>query len=351
MQHDEEEFWGQIKPSAMPNLTQYDFVEAIHPAKGDEVESKCDTVTFYNHSTHPSPRRAKWSEFEDLVAEERRIKELGKGYAVIIRRSKIERNGYDAWETHSIEAQSPRLRKFLDEVFSGYVSWYPDAMPYAVAPPFKPYVHRWEKLLELAQQLDPKTADELKLLRGELEQPISSYLSILGRIRTTGTVTFRDLWIILAPGCLMVSSKGGNIYVSTLVKVDFFKGDQQNPPYYTIKLARVDWNGSYCGLEVYEEVINKYDDDSFITKLQTYPLEFTPEAMKTKEMLQERGRKFESLRGFHIKTCTGKKYVRHYNMSGDCIAEVEKPVSQRRCQNDRAMTRLTTRNHRFLGAS
>ena len=149
----------------------------------------------------------------------------------------------------------------------------------------------------------------------------------------------------------MVSSKSASIYVSTLVKADIVPGDQSNPPYYVIKLARVNWNGSYCGLEVHEEVINQYDDDRFITKLQTYPLEFTPDPITIRDMLYERGRKFESLRGFHIKTCTGKKYVRHYNMSGDCIAEVEKPVSQRRCQNDRAMTRLTTRNHRFLGAS
>jgi hypothetical protein len=288
---------------------------------------RCETMALYNHSPDSPARNAKWSEFQDLSAEEKRIKELGKAFVVIHRRSKVEKDGNETWITHSIEAQSPRLKVLLDVVFADYPHWYPDATPYAVAPPFKPFVHRWDSILELGKQQDSKAADELQLLRSELEQPIASHLSALERVKKTGTVSFEALWLILAPGCLMVSNENGNTCVSSLVKVDFMPARDGCPAYWVLKLARLNWNGSYSGFEGDVERIYEYNDSILGTKLNIYPIEFAPDRREIEEKLLARGRKFESLRGFHIKTCTGKKYVRQYDSARGCYVEVEKPVS------------------------
>ncbi|KAM4060034.1 ATPase family associated with various cellular activities (AAA) domain-containing protein [Hirsutella rhossiliensis] len=283
-----------------------------------EEGALCEIMTLYNHST--SRRDAKWSEFEDLAAEEERLAELGRKFAVIHRRSRVETDGHLSWVTHSVEAQSPRLRSLLDAVFSDYPSWYPDATPYAIAPPFKPYVHRWDRIMELCDQAD---SDELQLLRRELEQPIGSYLSALDSARKTGTVSFRNLWLILAPGSLVVSQKSGSPCVSTLARVGFVPATRACPAYWALTLVHVDWNGESCGLGSQAQNILEYEDSILVTKLDIIPLEFAPDRKGLQAKLLARGRKFEALRGFHTRAYTGKKYVRQGSFM------VEKPVSGR----------------------
>ncbi|KAF2176932.1 P-loop containing nucleoside triphosphate hydrolase protein [Zopfia rhizophila CBS 207.26] len=293
-----------------------------------DFDTKVDIITFYNHSTDPAKHNSRWSEFQDPVIEENRLRDLGKAFAIIHRQSKVEKDDIVSWVTTSIEAQSPRLRKVLDAIFSDYLSWYPDGSPYAVAPPFKPYVHRWDTFLEVSKQdVDTKTAEELQMLRRELEPRVSGYLSALERTKQTGTISFEMLWLILAPGCLMVSKKGGNIQVSSLVEVNFIPETRGQPAYYLLSLASVDWNGSYCGLKIDCEKIPEYDEAISVTKLPVYPAKFTVNWAQMKQKLLARGRKFESLLGFHTKTCSGKKYTHEIDPYRGCVKEIEKPVS------------------------
>ncbi|KAF2965665.1 hypothetical protein GQX73_g7922 [Xylaria multiplex] len=305
------------------------FIEELKPTGQAMEDIRCESLALYNHFPDSSFPNAKWSEFPNLSAEEKRIKELGKAFVVIHRRSKIEKDGNEAWITHSIEAQSPELRVLLGAVFAEYPQWYPDATPYAVSPPFKPFVHRWDRILELRKQQGSKAIKQLELLCSELEQPIESHLSALERVKKTQTVSFEALWLILAPGCLMVSKENGNTIVSRLLKADFVAARQDHPAFWRLKVARLNWNGSHSGFEGGVERITKYNDSIFITKLPIYPIEFAPDRRGIEEKLLVRGRKFESLRGFHIKTCTGKKYVRKYIPIRGCYAEEENPVSGR----------------------
>ncbi|KAI0966031.1 P-loop containing nucleoside triphosphate hydrolase protein [Xylaria arbuscula] len=288
-----------------------------------------ESLALYNHFTDSKPRNVKWSEFPNLSTEEKRIKELGKAFVVIHRRSKIEKDGNEAWITHSIEAQSPQLRVLLDAVFAEYPQWYPDSTPYAVSPPFKPFVHRWDRILELRKQQDLKTIKQLELLCSELEQPIATHLSALERVKKTQTVSFEALWLILAPGCLMVSKENGNTIVSRLVKADFVAAREPHPAFWALRVAQLNWNGSHFGFEVGVERITEYNDSIFITKLPIYPIEFAPDRREIEEKLLARGRKFEALCSFHIKTCTGKKHVRKYIPARGCYGEEENPVSGR----------------------
>lgn len=119
----------------------------------DDTGMLCETKSLYNHSSNYGTTHVPWSEFENPTAEEQRILGLGKLFAVIHRYSRVQHDETEvAWVTHSIEARSPRLRKVLDQIFSGYLGWYPDDSPYSVASPFKPYVHRWEDISRLSNR-------------------------------------------------------------------------------------------------------------------------------------------------------------------------------------------------------
>ncbi|KAI0411715.1 P-loop containing nucleoside triphosphate hydrolase protein [Xylaria grammica] len=309
--------------------------------EGDCIDSKCMVKNLYNHATNSRARHAKWSFFEDPIAEEQRIKEMGKAYAVIHRLTKIgSDDGESSWTTHSIEAQSPRLRKLLDEIFCDYPDWYLDATPYAVAPPFKPFVHRWDKVLESYKQHGLPT-NEVELLRKELEPRLKSHLSALERVKSTKTVAFDLLWLILAPGCLMLSHENGKICVSRLRAVKFVPQLRDNPPYWHLTLDRIDWNGAYHGFAGASARIDYYEEPILVTKLDIYPLEFATNQSEIQDLLLVRGEKFASLRGSHVKTCTGKKYTLELDNKGNW-KKIQKPVSGRviidayayyKCQN------------------
>ena len=103
----------------------------------DPIGAKFEVKSLFNHD--PQSRHALWSEFENSTDEEQRVKNLGKDFAVVHRFSKVEKDDDEyAWVPHSIEARSPLLRKTLDRIFSDYPSWYPDAKPYTISPPFNP---------------------------------------------------------------------------------------------------------------------------------------------------------------------------------------------------------------------
>ncbi|KAI1300822.1 P-loop containing nucleoside triphosphate hydrolase protein [Xylaria venustula] len=304
-------------------------VEELKPASQATDSIRYKSLALYNHFPDSKQRIVKWSEFPNLSKEEKRIKEMSKAFVVIHRRSKIEKDGNEAWITHSIEAQSPQLRILLNAVFDEYPQWYPDATPYAVSPPFKPFVHRWDRILELRKQQDSEAIKQLELLCNELEQPIATHLSALEGVKKTQTISFESLWLILAPGCLMVSKENGDTIVSRLLNAEFVAARESHPAFWLLRVSQLNWNGSHFGFEVGAERITEYNDSIFITKLPTYPIEFAPDRREIEENLLARGRKFETLCGFHIKTCTGKKYVRKYIPARGCYGEEENPVSGR----------------------
>jgi len=315
------------RPRIFGSLESQRHMEDLEAVDDIDVGTKCQAMSLYDHDPDSNAKNAKWSEFEDPAAEENRVKELGKAFVIIHRRSKVAKDGNETWITHSIEAQSEKLRILLSAIFSDYPGWYPDSAPFAVRPPFKPYVHRWDTIVQLSERQHSGVAKELQLLRQELEQPIASHLAALEKVKNTETISFEALWLILAPGCLVVSNEDGHTCVSSLLKVEFVPAEPPCPAFWSLKLVRVNWNGSFSGLESSAEQISQYKDPIKVSNLPIYPIEFAPNRGEIEEQLLARGRKFESLRGFHIKSCTGKKYVRQYNPARGTYMEVEKPVS------------------------
>lgn len=287
--------------------------------ESDAFGSICAVKTLYNHKYSESSDH--WSEFEDAVADDNRMKELTKAFAVIHRRSPVEKKGIIGWVTHSIQAQSPRLRDLLDDVFQDYPNWYPLAEAYSVRPPFKPYIHEWDKIKEAVERCDSETQNEWNLLRGELEHSLKPHVSALKEAKSTGLISFDSLWLILAPGSLMISSDTRSKSVYSLRAAEL-KKPEIGPRFWRLELTFIDWNGSYCGHRNMVLNIHHYPEPAWVTSLAVYPLEYAPNKAELTSKALARGRKFEALRGFHVKKCSGKKYQTNPR-SGELT---EKPV-------------------------
>ncbi|KAI0538963.1 P-loop containing nucleoside triphosphate hydrolase protein [Xylaria digitata] len=291
------------------------------------VESYSEITTVYDHSASLPRYYTPRSELRNPIAEETRLKMLGKKFGVICRESKIVKGDIVAWVTTFIEVHSPQLKAILDEVFNEYPSWYLNGSPYAVATPFKPYVHRWDRIQNAISQNG--NMKELRLLRRELRPRIEGQLYTLDQVRRKRVISFEDLWAILNPGCLMILNAGGDTRATKLLEAHLIPKTESQTAQYNLKLAYVDWNGEFCGLKVTSKVVCDYEGLKQVALLPAYPAEFHPDWKEVSQRLISRGRKFESLRGYHIRNCSGKMYTQEMCPIPGDLKETEKSVSGR----------------------
>ncbi|RSL61419.1 hypothetical protein CEP51_013638 [Fusarium floridanum] len=285
------------------------------------VGSECSIKKLFNHST--PGLKPRWSDFQDPVLEERRVKELGQAHFVIHRfSSHVTEGGAVAWSTHSIEVKSQHLRGVLDGIFHDYPKWSPDESPYTFSPPFTPLVHRWENFLKAYdQEKDQRVKMEMLLLREEIEPLLVVNFSALQEAKSSGTIAFDNLWLLLAPGDMFLLVVDGQQCIAKLLNArlieaddydyDSSHGGREENPYWQLTLGQTDWNGSYCGLKRSEVVIQEFEESKSISTLPACPLRFVPCELEKdlRQRIVSRGRKFESLRGFHVKDCDGGKVI------------------------------------------
>lgn len=295
-------------------------VEDSPPRTGEvAIGSVREVKNLYNHSTSRSRSSAKWSEIKDPILEERRIKELGQTHFIVRRYSKQKTDDDDyTWTIHSIEIKSPTLQSFLDNVFHDYPSPWADDTPYTFSPPYNPLVHRWEVIKHAIETESNKPAqEELSMFAAEIEPLLSNHISSLQEVRRTSLLTFDQLWLVLAPGEFAVSNVGGNICLFKIVAAkrydygdDGYYDDGDNEkPYWTLTLGQIDWNGSQHGFSITSTKLRFFEGAKLIQKLSHYPIKFAADYQALQEKLLQRGRKFEALRGFHVKNAKGKKFV------------------------------------------
>lgn len=297
----------------------------------------CETKRLYNHSSETSGSGSKWSEFADMAMEERRLKLLGESFAVVHRLHRKKLKDQDGtlgpWETLSIEVQSPRLRKILTALLHDYPGWNTKGTPFTFFPPFPPFFHKWERLSSpLSEFGDPGDAAgemEMALLRDELTPSLDPLIATLNNIKETGAVSFDNLWMIFAPGTLVAGREDGQLSVGRLLRIEFVEESEsllgRDPPKWRLKLARIDWNGSYCGYTVGFVEVAEFKDLKHIQDMATFPLHFMRDHEKVREALVMRGRRFASLRGSQTKTCRGRKFVKKEDSRG-MEKVVAKPV-------------------------
>jgi hypothetical protein len=307
-----------------------------NPTNEPPIGSICAMKDLYNHASSTQPWKAKWSEIQDPVLEECRLKALGESHIIVRRYSRKQTE--DAWAVHSIELKSQLLRAIFGDIFQDYPNWFPDDNPFTFFPPFKPLVHRWENFNQKYKAETNKEAKmQLHIFRREVEPLLSTNMSALKEAKLTGVLDFKSLWLLFAPGDLMISHEYGNDCLFKLVAAELIGPDDDNydfaqenrrKPYWKLTLGQSDWDGSRSGFAVTSKKVLQFDQPQLFRRMDVYPFAFAQDQQKIEERLLARGRMFEKLRGYHVKTCTGRKFVMRRESSHDSPKLVDEPVSE-----------------------
>lgn len=224
-------------------------------------------------------------------------------HALLIRNKKCY-DGRKKLEMDSIVVQSPLLKKALGIVLHDYpgVTTTLDRLTFQA--PFKPFVHRWAKLVAaLEKEEDPHAKLHLELFHHSLEEELRDDLKARDDYILNKVITFDTCWMIFEPGtniyaiedqerCAMRLKTGS--YVNT-----------HSGPAFALDCEKVDWDGEKFGLGNSREFIYGFSGTKAITKLTTFPLEYHENVAEIKAELVARGKAFERLAGYHYKHYKG----------------------------------------------
>ena len=249
------------------------------------------------------PKR--WSKFADHKEEQENLKSSTTDDPILHRHIFTNRK----WVTESFTIQSPAMRAHLKVALAKYQDLDLELENWAFKSPFKPIVHRWDRLNVLCEETTEASSKEAIDQMMEFLRPIlASSVDALARTKRTGKVVFDDVWQIFPPGEFAVTIFYGVEAVCRVTKYEKVEPCGQHP-HWVISLEYVDWNGECCGYTSTKVTIGYFGGLRHVVSLPVYPLFFNESAAEIRTRIIERGRKFETLRGYHFQTYVGTKIL------------------------------------------
>ncbi|KAH6695039.1 P-loop containing nucleoside triphosphate hydrolase protein [Plectosphaerella plurivora] len=214
------------------------------------------------------------------------------------------------WKTFSFKVQSPLMKEILGLALANYQDFDPELQDWTFSPPFQPVVHRWDRLNDLRDSAtDPERKQAATELVDFLRPILGPSVDALAKTKKTGKVTFDDLWQIFTPGELATTAFFDVEAACRMTKYERKDPPNCQPPYYIVHLEYLDWNGDRCGYASTKVTVGYFEGFRHVVSLPVAPLYYNRAAEDTRRRLVERGRKFESLRGYHFQSCVGTKIL------------------------------------------
>lgn len=224
-------------------------------------------------------------------------------YALLIRNKKCY-DGRKNLQIDSIVIQSPLLKSALGVVLKDYPGVTASLDRLTFNPPFKPFVHRWSRLVDtVGNEEDPVTKSHLELFYQILEGELGDQIKSRDDFIRNGVITHDACWMLFEPGITVFTVLDGN---KTALKL--LNGDYQETRcglVYAINCQAVDWDGENFGWDSTKISIGEFSGTAKITKLPAFPLKYHPAVEKVTEDLTRRGKIFASLHGYHYKSYQG----------------------------------------------
>ncbi|KAF4629183.1 hypothetical protein G7Y89_g8970 [Cudoniella acicularis] len=258
----------------------------------------------YRHDCSYNSCQKRWSEF--AIVDDEHV-DLARRTAQI---PIIHRHTYSNkhWITSSLTIQSGVMREILTEALDKYQNLDMELENWTFEPPYRPIVHRWDRLKELqantTNAVNKKAANALmEFLTPILAAPVDA----LTQTRRTGKVSFEAVWQIFPPGELVATKFYGVETVCRIVKYE--RQEIDDIPIWVITMEYIDWNGQSCGYTSTSTTIVEFEGFRRVIALPVYPLSFDEAGAAIKAKTIARGREFERLRGYHFLTCSGKKIL------------------------------------------
>lgn len=182
-----------------------------------------------------------------------------------------------------------------------------DAPKVQFKPPFMPFVHRWDRLLQAEKEAsNEETKKLLTALRETLSTELEESFEASRNLAKTGYIDFSHLLVPFVPGDIILRSreKNGLLSAAILEKASI-KKDYLGNKICKLELGVLSWNGKEFGFKSKTRIIDIFEGFTKIVDLPVFPLSFHPDKDSIRQKLIQRGRTFESLRGQHAKYYSG----------------------------------------------
>jgi hypothetical protein len=263
------------------------------------VGSISDIKSLYQGPTD-SEGRAQWLDrYPEDLAEAAENEETER-YALIARKKKCF-DGRKKFDVDSIIVQSPALKEILGRVFDGYPGISCELNRLVFSAPFNAFVHRWAEFTTELEEVKPgKAKEHLEILHSLLKDELKDTIKALEDYVVHGIVTYEHLWVIFQPGTFVYTKEGGSPRAMQFDKGQYMK--TRCGPCYHLSLHSVGWNGTSFGRSDESIQIYSWTGTRPIKDLHALPLSLHPEQQSIKLSLVERGKKYESLAGYHFKS-------------------------------------------------
>ena len=170
------------------------------------VKAKAGMISDVKNLYEGKPDRRGKSTWVDKIPDD--IEEAAENaesarYALLIRNKKCY-DGRKSLEMDSIVVQSPLLKQALEQILKDYPGITTSLDRLTFQAPFKPFIHRWSRLVDaLDSEDDEETKAHLKLLHNTMEVELKDDLRARDDYILNKVITWDTAWMIFEPGTVV----------------------------------------------------------------------------------------------------------------------------------------------------
>ncbi|KAF6527188.1 hypothetical protein HZS61_010232 [Fusarium oxysporum f. sp. conglutinans] len=262
-------------------------------------------------------RKSSWDPWQEWTEEEigvdGRSSQASAKYALIVRREK-EHGEIDesVLSLHSITVQSPLLKKILGPVFKGYKGIKPNLKKLEFHAPFREFFYRWDEFTQADPRNDSADSSEecshYKLLADIIHAEIKPRIEQASDLLNNGVISFDYVWTLFEPDIEVYTTVEGRDRLFRLSSSNYSKTPDGTVAY--VLCARfIDTDGDTFGYTETTLNILPFENVKPILELEVIPARLCPHLDEVKDRLVQRGRVFESLKGIHHRTYSGRGII------------------------------------------
>ncbi|KAL8787731.1 MAG: hypothetical protein Q9213_002051 [Squamulea squamosa] len=224
-------------------------------------------------------------------------------YALVIRYARCY-DGRRNFTLSSIVVQSPLLKKVLGWVLKDYPRMAPELDRLELVCPFRPFVHRWQRLINaLEWEQDPETKSHIQLFYDALKTELDLTLKTRNDFIDHKTITFNALWMIFSPGDIICTTYHNREVCARFIDSVIDSGRHED--LYRLECEMIHSDGTSFGWGPHSFGIPEFAGLKKIYELPVYPLNFHRHVDKITRKLVNNGQAYERLFGFHHKQYQG----------------------------------------------
>ncbi|KAL8690892.1 MAG: hypothetical protein Q9218_003763 [Villophora microphyllina] len=224
-------------------------------------------------------------------------------YALLIR-NRLAYGKNKGLSITSIVIQSPLLKKVLRWVLKDYPCMAPELDRLEVVAPFRPFIHRWERLTDaLNNERDPETKSHIQLFYDALKEELALSLEARDDFIAHKTITFNSLWNIFEPGTIVFTTVNKRHVAAKLKTTSIYAAKHED--IFQLECEMIYANGEKLGWGHHRFDIPEFGGMCKIYDLPVYPLQYHRKVDKITKELVENGKKYQQMMGFHHKQYQG----------------------------------------------